>query len=512
MTITKIVFKPLYFAVITSLSLIALAPNAFAIDLYVDTKTQQIYAGPGENRVILGTFEKKEDIAVLKKTIRAEVEAEINAKEKNTAVVSSAKPLIVSTTQLPVETTTSNQTPVLNNQEVAKSSSSTKKANLPASVSYGRNGFEIRTDDNQFSLAIQNRIQTRFSDPFDSDPRTLADLDRTESSFMIRRARTKLTGHAYVPWLKYYLQYDWAQPVLRDLTLTMDKYPWAQVRVGRGKVTYNNERVASSGSQQFVNRSIVNDIFTVDRQQGIEIKGRLFADKWYDMTYYTGVFTGAGMSVRTNDDRNLMYSGRLQWNALGGELAFAQSDVEIHEKPALNIAVAANTNRSRCTAFETDASSCRTLTDFRLGRARYLTATTAAAGQYRINQMMEEVNFKWKGFSFLHEFHAKNIQDTVTNDDDTTLLGGFVQAGFFPHEQMPLIPKNIEVAGRYAFVDMDNGRRNDKQTELSGVINYYLQGHFNKLSVQLSRLSVEDPIRVQEDTENRLWAQWELTF
>lgn len=100
----------------------------------------------------------------------------------------------------------------------------------------------------------------------------------------------------------------------------------------------------------------------------------------------------------------------------------------------------------------------------------------------------------------------------MTNDDDTTLLGGFVQAGFFPHEQIPLIPKNIEVAGRYAFVDMDNGRRNDKQTELSGVINYYLQGHFNKLSVQLSRLSVGDPIRVKEDTENRLWAQWELTF
>lgn len=361
-------------------------------------------------------------------------------------------------------------------------------------------------------------MQTRFADPFDSDPRSLADLDRDESSFMIRRARTKLNGHAYVPWLKYYLQYDWAQPVLRDLTLAMDKYPWAQVRVGRGKVTYNNERVTSSSSRQFVNRSIVNDIFTVDRQQGIEIKGRLFADQWYDMTYFTGIFTGAGISERNNDDRNLMYSARLQWNALGGELAFTQSDVEFHENPALNIAIAANTNRTKCTAFETDSRSCRSLPNFSLSNPRFRSPEIsfanggASAGQYRINQMMEEVNFKCKGFSFLHEFHAKNIQDTLNNDEDTTLLGGFVQAGFFPHEQMPLIPKNVEVAGRYAFVDMDNGRRNDKQTEFSGVINYYLQGHFNKLSLQLSRLKVEDPIQLQDDAVKRLWAQWELTF
>ncbi len=148
------------------------------------------------------------------------------------------------------------------------------KGSIPAGISYGKNGFEFRTDNDKFSLAIQNRVQARYAEPFDTDPRTLADLERDENSFMIRRARTKLTGHAYAPWLKYYLQYDWSQPALRDLNLTIDKYKWAQVRVGRGKVSYNNERVTSSGSQQFVNRSIVNDIFTVDRQQDIEVAGR----------------------------------------------------------------------------------------------------------------------------------------------------------------------------------------------------------------------------------------------
>ena len=389
-----------------------------------------------------------------------------------------------------------------------------KKGNVAAGISYGKRGFEFNTEDDKFSLAIQNRIQARYAEPFDSDPRTVADLERDEKSYMIRRARTKLSGHAYQPWIKYYLQYDWSQPVLRDLSLTIDKYKWAQVRIGRGKVSYNNERVASSGAQQFVNRSIVNDIFTVDRQQGVEVKGNLFAGEPYDLTYYAGVFTGLGVGERNNDDNELMYSGRLQWNALGGEMRWDQSDVEFHEQPALNISIAANRNRSKCTAFETDSRSCRNLTDVdAAGKPRYRNpSSNALPGQYEVFQMMEEVNFKYRGFSFLHELHSKRIKDTNNNDAETKLLGGFVQAGYFPHHKISAIPAGIELAGRYAFVDMDTDRDNDKQTEVSGVINYFLEGHNSKLSLQLSRLTVQQPIPEEEDSENRLWAQWDFSF
>ncbi|MDO9152051.1 MAG: porin [Methylotenera sp.] len=482
---------------------------AFALDLYVDNDTQQIYATPGANRVKLGSFEKKEDMDKLKATLKAEIEAELKSKPQLQAEKQENTPKVSATLN----------TALVDDVNVPQAQPKERKGYTPANISYGKNGFEFRTDDDKFSLAIQNRIQARFAEPFDGDPRTLADLDKDEKSFMIRRARTKLNGHAYVPWLKYYLQYDWSQPVLRDLNLTIDKYKWAQVRVGRGKVSYNNERVTSSGNQQFVNRSIVNDIFTVDRQQGIEVKGNLFPGKWYDMTYYAGAFTGLGVGERNNDDGNMMYSGRLQWNALGGEMKFSQSDIEFSEHPALNISVAANSNRSKCTAFETDSRSCRSLTDLIAPNTnRYRDPSKALkdggpkSGQYEISQMMEEVHFKWKGFSFLQELHAKRIKDTLNNDEETKLLGGFVQAGYFPHRQLDFIPKNLEIAGRYAFVDMDTDRDYDKQTELSAVINYFLEGHFNKLSLQLSRLSIEDPIKLEKDAETRVWAQWDFSF
>ncbi|MDO8960906.1 MAG: porin [Methylophilus sp.] len=482
--------------------------SAVALDLYVDNDTQQIYAAPGHNRSKLGTFEKKEEMDKLRAALKAEIQEELNLKQN---MVAEQQP---EHAEIKTALNTKTEVPPI---EKSATHQETKGA-LPANVSYGKNGFEFRTDNDKFSLAIQNRIQARFAEPFDSDPRTLADLERDENSFMIRRARTKLNGHAYAPWLKYYLQYDWSQPVLRDLNLTVDKYKWAQVRVGRGKVSYNNERVTSSGNQQFINRSIVNDVFTVDRQQGIEVKGNVFPGSWHDLTYYAGVFTGVGIGERNNDDGNMMYSGRLQWNALGGEMKFNQSDLDFLEQPALNISLAVNANQSKCTAFETDSRSCRRLVDVNAtGGARYrdpanTTSAGAQNGQYEIKQMMEEVHFKYKGFSLLQELHAKRIKDKLNNDEETKLLGGFVQAGYFPHTYMDFIPSGIELAGRYAFVDMDTDRDNDKQTEFSAVVNYFLEGHFNKLSLQFSRLSVEDAIVVKKAHENRIWAQWDFSF
>lgn len=393
-----------------------------------------------------------------------------------------------------------------------KQASKTDKATEPekpkGSIKYGSKGFEFTSENEKFSLAIQNRIQARFASPFDRDPRVMSDLDRDENSFMIRRARTKLAGHAYVDWLEYYFQYDWTEPILRDLNLTISRFEWAKFEIGRGKAIYNDERKTSSGRQQFANRSIVNDLFTVDRQQGIQMFGNLFPDTWYDTTYYMGVFTGLGVGHRNNDDEHLMYNVRLQWNALGGEMPFSQSDIEFHEQPALNFAIAANTNRSPYLAYATVAES-----GVALPWAPY--DDIGAPGQYRINQMMGEIRFKWQGFSLLHEMHAKEIVDKYAPQNslfkETTMLGGLIQAGYFPHYLFPVIPKKLEIAGRYAAVDPNLAVGNIEQQEASGVISYYFNGHNNKLNFQVSDLTL-DPDFGGRRSEQRYWLQWDISF
>ncbi len=387
-------------------------------------------------------------------------------------------------------------------QPVAESKAAVPGLNL----TYGEDGFTLTTADDLFSLAIQNRLQFRYANPFDDDPRSHDDLATNQNSFMIRRARTKLNGHAYWPWLKFSMQYDWKDPILRDMNLTLEKFSWATLWLGRGKVVYNDERVTSSGKQQFVNRSIVNDIFTVDRQQGLQLKGQLFPGTWHDLSYAAGVFTGLGVGDTQNDDQHLMYSGRLQWNPLGQAIGFSQSDLSLSDQPALSLAVAASTNQSKCTAFTTDQDSCQSLPGYKIGKD----------GQYRLNQLMEEVRFRWQGFSVNHELHWKQVVDTLktTNEGSasTDMMGGLLQLGYFPHTLLQVIPKQLELAGRYAFVDPDTTRNQDMQHEFSGVVNYFFNGHSNKISLQLSHLIVEDPTLNLSQAAQRLWLQWDLSF
>jgi phosphate-selective porin OprO/OprP len=488
------------------------SPSPQSVELYFDQKTKQIVAEPGKNRIKLGAFlsaesleQKMHELAAIESRLDAKTKA-LDEKLKQLEKLESAPAMAAAAPQkaVPVK---AESAPVQVTEEKKSAETKPKSSDkFPVTAGYGDKGFELKTTDGRFAMQIQNRLQFRYANPFDSDPRSIEDLERGQSSFMVRRARFKVGGHAYWPWLKYYMQYDWSQPVLRDFYLDIVKFPWAQLRLGRGKVIWNDERVTSSGRQQFANRSIINDIFTVDRQQGVQLHGRVFPGEWYDFSYAAGVFTGLGVGERNNDDDNMMYSARLQWNWLGDELPFSQSDVEFHVNPASSLAFAAATNKSRCTAFETASDSCRALPGFEVGNP----------GQFRVNQMMEEFRFKWRGFSLQHEFHWKQVENTLATEDDargrTDLTGSYVQAGYFPHYLIREVPRQLEFAVRYAFVDPNVDLSNDLQQEVTAAINWFFSGHSNKLTFEISHLRVEDPVSLMDQSEERARMQWDISF
>jgi phosphate-selective porin OprO/OprP len=404
-------------------------------------------------------------------------------------------------------------------QQPAATVSAPHQASAPlVAVSYDDHALQFESRDGNFAAQMQHRLQFRYAWPFDRDPRTQAALDEEKSSFMVRRARFKLQGHAFRPWLEWYFQYDWSQPVLRDLSLEVKRFKWFRVLAGRRKVFFNDERVSSSGKQQFVNRSIVNDLFTVDRQQGIQVLGRLFADTPGDLSYYAGVFAGRGVGERLNDDMHMMYSVRLQWNALGGEMAFSQSDLEFHPRPALGIAAAAATNIANCTAFETDARSCRALETARSDGGEFGDPAESGAtrdGQYRSDQLVAEARLKWRGFYAKHEFHMKRVRDRTLSSgapgQETVLRGSLTQLGWLPHGLIPAIPEALEIAGRFAHVNAALGVGSDWQTESSGVLNWFFAGHSNKLSLEVGWLTVDERGRPSRG-QTRMRAQWDVSF
>jgi hypothetical protein len=358
-------------------------------------------------------------------------------------------------------------------------------------------GIEVASADGRYRFHLWFRGQFRYFYPFNSAPVTPEELDEPDqSSIVVQRARIKLEGNIYQPWVTYYFEYDFRNGRLLDLRFTLTRYEWLQLRVGQWKVDFNRERRDSSGSQQFVERSIVTYFFTVDRQQGLMALGRLWSGSHADSRYFAGVFNGNGRG-QANDDTSMMWFGRYQWNFLGRDLPFSQSDVEFHEQPAGTLAFAAIKNNSPYTRFSSSGGG--QLPGFEPGQA----------GQYDLTQFVEEAAFKYRGFSFQHEFHWKEIVD---NFDSTTtkLRGSYTQAGLFPWSLLESIPRPLEVAFRYAFVDPNIAITGDTQMETTVGANWFFSGHNNKLTTDYSWITMQQP-GGPDLSDQRFRAQWDIS-
>ncbi len=369
---------------------------------------------------------------------------------------------------------------------------------IPA-VRWGSKGFELRSRDGNFLIQIQPRVQIRYAYPRDQNPVTLDDFTGDpQHVFKVNRARLKIGGHAYRPWLAYYFEYELAASNLLDFRVMVERYQWLRLKAGQWKVHYNRERVISSGQQQMADRSLITRPFTIDRQQGLSLYGRLSGGGAADVSYWASVFTGTGRGAGENDDQHLMWMGRLQWNVFGRVLAFTGSDIARREKPEALIALAGVTNRSPYTRFSQDGGG--QLEGFDDGQP----------GQYRVNQWMAETAFMYRGFSWQQEFHSKRINDYV-NATVTTLIGNYAQVGYFPSEAIPAVPRQLELAVRHAIYDPNTDVSNDLQQELSFAANWFFRGHLNKLTAEASLFAFGENVQDMEDGW-RFRLQWDISM
>ena len=397
---------------------------------------------------------------------------------------------------------------------------------FPVRASYGNKGFRLESRDGNYQTNLQWRFQFRFTNPYRSDPRSVGDFDAADqSTFELRRVRMKIGGHGHRPWLKYYFEVD-LQPTrdtsdpsadasarVIDWRVDVARFDPIGLRVGQWKIDYNRERVDSSGRQQFVERSIVNRTFTIDRQVGVSLRGHLFEGTPADLRYAFGAFTGEGRGVQ-NDDNNLMYAGRLQWNFLGRDLALRQTDVERTDKPTGSLAVGGATNRGVCTRWS--SSGCGNLDGF-AGPGDE--PGDAVAGQFRTHQAVGEFAFKWRGLSLQNEWHWKRVLDDNRRDGtpprESNLYGVYAQGGVFFSEIIDSIPEQLEVAFRYAMVrepNRDDVTIDNERQEFTPALNWFFAGHNNKLTLDYSYLTLVDEVNDREPSDHRVRLQWDVSF
>ena len=86
------------------------------------------------------------------------------------------------------------------------------------------------------------------------------------------------------------------------------------VKFGQYKVPFGQQQLTSSGSQQFVDRSQVSDLYARGRDTGIQLWGRLLGDK---IEWRVGAFNGNGLTRTINDNDKFQYNARVMFQPNG---------------------------------------------------------------------------------------------------------------------------------------------------------------------------------------------------
>ena len=373
-------------------------------------------------------------------------------------------------------------------------------------VTYGSDGMELRSPGDGFSAVVGWRNQVRFTTPFVAAPDGPQDIDdATRDDFRLNRSRVKVEGHAFSPRLTYTFQGDFVEERVRDLNVTYAVRDWLKVRAGWWKIEYLLERMQSSGAQQLVDRSILDRWFTLGRQAGIQVHGRVGGRSGWGGRYYVGAFR--------NIERNVsggallpVWQARYEWSWAGREIDRVQGDPDASRE--LLLALGSSVVRTEgAHAFYSGAGIGQSVP---VPGLPDLDLLTERPDRYRTRQYAGDATMKWRGVSLQGELHRKEVRATQVGAE-RTLLGGYVMGGVLASTLWSRAPKPLELTARVAIVDPAMESDVGHQQERVIGATWYVQGHRNKVSVDVTRLRYSSPTRIRE-TDLRTRVQWEFTF
>jgi len=381
----------------------------------------------------------------------------------------------------------------------------------PSKLCY-KKGFLLESADKNFSMKINGRIQFRYSYE-DRDNVHDTDEQQDDSSFRVRRARVKFSGKAYKHF-KYKIELALASTGTVDGSKAMELYDFyaswnknraLSVQFGQWKVPWNRQRVVSSQNLQMIDRATSQDEFTMDRQIGAMLHGKLFSKKF---EYYAGAFNGNARNQSSNNNNEMLYIGRLSWNpfgAYGKGIGEVESDVNFSEKPLAHLSAAiaydgaADRERFSSTTIDLDAP----------------VGTGITLKEVNKTSVVAEYGLKYRGFSTSAEAYWRRFDDIRANNINAVGSGVIIDRGFFVQGGYFIMPKKLELAGRYSLVDFDDERDEDAVREVALGVNWFINGtHDNKLQFNWIRQDNELPNSVSrsDDIDNTYRLQYQLAF
>lgn len=339
-------------------------------------------------------------------------------------------------------------------------------------------GIVFSPEDKSYEVKIGARFQTLYAGTLDLDS------DEYSDQLLTRRGRLKFDGFVYSPKIKFKIELGLTNRDTRNSSssgivqnsatanIVLDavvKYKFAddwEVWFGQTKVPGNRERIISSQKLQFVDRSLVNSRFTLDRDIGVHLLRKSAIGDIVVKTH-ASITMGEGRDITTANSGGYAYTGRVEFLPFGeftGKGDYFGGDLEREETAKLSIAAAFD--------FNDGASRSRG----QLGSFVYDLTDNLVTND--LKTIFFDAMFKSNGFSLSSEFASKTGDDSIAGFGTGT---GFVaQMGY-------VFENNIEPAFRITTIDPDNaGSVLKKQTQYTFGLSKYVVGHNLKLQTDVS--------------------------
>lgn len=361
------------------------------------------------------------------------------------------------------------------------------------------NGIRFEDPNKLFGMVLRFRIQNR------ADFQLLQAQDQlSEPTFahqwIVRRSRLRFNGYILNPRWRYLLQLsfsrrdqDWDESqvpnLLRDALILYDISDNWTLAFGQGKLPGNRQRVISSGDLQFVDRSLFNASFNIDRDFGFQTQYRLPIVS-QPVYLKAAITSGEGRNENSEASERFFYTARVEWNPFGdfsrgGD--YFESDLMF--EPELKVA--------------TGFSYANLLDASRANGAIGTILTTDGDREslgVRRSQVVKlfDVIAKYQGASFLLEVGQRSARNPIVNATQALLVGwgGNVQIG-------QMLTQIDEIAVRHSWIDSSDEVRRFQSSlrDWTLVYNRFLNGH---------RLKLQGEVGLIENREQYLRLQLEL--
>lgn len=344
----------------------------------------------------------------------------------------------------------------------------------PESLASGKPaGLSYAHEELPLSVRLGFRMQNRFSyDDFDSDKTSREDL----AEFQIRRLRLRLDGVAGHPDLTYTFQFsftrgdqDWDTinypNILRDGNVTWTYHPGHRLIFGLRKLPGNRQRVTSSGAQEFVDRSLANATFNIDRDTGIQSWHEWFSDS-QPLRLQLALTSGEGRG-QSNQGTGLSTTARLEWLPLGPYLDggdYFEGDLSFETTPKLAIGLVANQNQDT----------------FRLAGQ---TGPILESDERRdIQNVIMDTNFKFRGWSWSAEYFRRTSANPVISGSQEIFNGTGLST-----QLSYTFPSKIALGYRFTEIKPDRKAVWSQKDQNTVGVSYYLNRHSIKIQSDITQ-------------------------